>query len=269
MGIVIYSSEAEMPKHLRKEKQDTWNTLDQAEWDLWNFVPTMTPQKSKFHNHVTWNSHRTDYFNKMDVKIAEDKAAETRIAIDNKFGSAASYAEELAEALAEEKKWEEEEAYEELQAELAAKEFTNTILPTPEPPEEYKPFTKQTQEQKAAKRKILNKKAYLKRKAEGKIQKVNKDAAYEFCEFCGGEFKDTPSGRHNHQNTQIHTTKVLTNNICNYYIKKFPNVKTMERAERVLANKIKESELSLCVKYTPITLKNKYKRLWAQYSCNL
>ena len=266
MSIVIYNSEEEMPKHLRKEKQPEWNILDRMDWDEWNFVPTMTPQKSKFHNHVTWNSHRTDYFNNMKTKIAEEEAAKTRIAIDNKFGSTASYAEEMAEALAEEKKWEEEEAYEALQAELAAKEFTNTILPTPEPPEEYKPFVKQTELERAAKRKIINKKAYIKRKAEGKIQKINKDAAYQFCEFCGGEFKDTASGRHNHQNTQIHTTKVLTNNICNYYIKKFPNVKTMERAERVLANKIKESELSLCVKYTPITLKNKYKRLWAQYS---
>ena len=265
MGIVIYNSEAEMPKHLREEKKPHWNALDQEEWDIWNFTPTDTPQKSKFTSHVTYNSHRTDYFIKMNIKIAEDKAAETRIAIDNKFGSAASYAQELKDAEEEEKKWEEEEAYEALQAELAAKEFTNTILPTPEP---YTPFVKQTELERAAKRKILNKKAYLKRKAEGKIQKVNKDAAYEFCEFCGGEFKDTPQGRHNHQRTQIHTTKMLSNNICNHYIKKYPNVKTMERAERVLANKIKESELSLCVKYTPITLKNKYKRLWAQYSAN-
>ena len=60
MGIVIYSSEEEMPKHLRKEKQPEWNILDRMDWDEWNFVPTMTPQKSKFHNHVTWNSHRTD-----------------------------------------------------------------------------------------------------------------------------------------------------------------------------------------------------------------
>jgi len=266
MGIVIYSSEEEMPKHLRKEKQDTWNTLDQAEWDIWNYTPTDTPQKSRFNSHVTYNSHRTDYFIKMNVKIAEEEAAKTRIAIDNKFGSAASYAQELKDAEEEEKKWEEEEAYEALQAELAAKEFTNTILPTPEPSEPYKPFVKQTELERAAKRKIINKKAYLKRKAEGKIQKINKDATYEFCEFCGGEFKDTASGRHNHQLSQIHTTKVLTNNICNHYIKKYPNVKTMERAERVLANKIKESELSLCIKYTPITLKNKYKRLWAQYS---
>ena len=278
MGIVIYSSEAEMPKHLRKEKQDTWNTLDQAEWDIWNYTPTDTPQKSKFNSHVTWNSHRTDYFNNMNVKIAEEEAAKTRIAIDNKFGSAASYAQELKDAEEEEARWEAEEAaeakaaeeakaFEALQAELAANEFTNTILPTPEPSEPYKPFTKLSEAEKAKRRKIHNRKTYLKRKAEGKTQtKLNKDAAYEFCEFCGGEFKDTPAGRSNHRQTQIHTTKVLSNNICNHYIKKYPNVKTMERAERVLANKIKESELSLCVKYTPITLKNKYKRLWAQYS---
>jgi len=267
MGIVIYSSEEEMPKHLRKEKQPEWNILDRMDWDEWNFVPTMTPQKSKFHNHVTWNSHRTDYFNKMKIKIAEEEAAKTRIAIDNKIGTAASYAQEMKEAEEEEKRYEEEEAYEALQAELAAKEFTNTILPTPEAAEEYKPFTKLSDAEKAKRRKIHNRKTYLKRKAEGKTQtKLNKDAAYEFCEFCGGEFKDTPAGRSNHRQTQLHTTKVLSNNICNYYIKKYPNVKTMERAERVLANKIKESELSLCVKYTPITLKNKYKRLWAQYS---
>jgi len=267
MSIVIYSSEAEMPKHLRKEKQPEWNTLDQAEWDIWNYTPTDTPQKSRFNSHVTYNSHRTDYFNKMNVKIAEEEAAKTRIAIDNKFGSAASYAQELKDAEEEEKRWEEEEAYEALQAELAAKEFTNTILPTPEPSEPYKPFTKLSDAEKAKRRKIHNRKTYLKRKAEGKTQtKLNKDAAYEFCEFCGGEHKATPAGRSNHRQTQLHTTKVLSNNICNYYIKKYPNVKTMERAERVLANKIKESELSLCVKYTPITLKNKYKRLWAQYS---
>ena len=281
MGIVIYSSEEEMPKHLRKEKQPEWNILDRMDWDEWNFVPTMTPQKSKFHNHVTWNSHRTDYFNKMKTKIAEEEAAKTRIAIDNKIGTAASYAQELKEAEEEEKMWEAEEAaeaekaaeeakaFEALQAELAKTEFTNTILPTPEAPEEYKPFTKQTQAQRAAKRKILNKKAYAKRKAEGKIQTTYKDAAHEFCEFCGGEFKDTPSGRHNHQMSQIHTTYMLRNNICKYYLKRHNNVKTMEQAEQVLANRIKESELSLCIKYTPTTLKNKYKRLWAQYSCNL
>ena len=282
MGIVIYSNEEEMPKHLRKEKQPEWNILDRMDWDEWNFVPTMTPQKSKFHNHVTWNSHRTDYFNKMKTKIAEEEAAKTRIAIDNKIGTAASYAQELKEAEEEEKRWEAEEAaeaekaaeeakaFEALQAELAKTQFTNTILPTPEVAEEYKPFTKLSEAEKAKKRKIHNRKTYLKRKAEGKTQtKLNKDAAYEFCEFCGGEFKDTPAGRSNHRQTQIHTTNVLSNNICNHYIKKYPNVKTMERAERVLANKIKESELSLCVKYTPITLKNKYKRLWAQYSCNL
>ena len=268
MGIVIYSSEEEMPKHLRKEKQPEWNILDRMDWDEWNFVPTMTPQKSKFHNHVTWNSHRTDYFNKMDVKIAEDKAAETRIAIENKIGTTSSYAQEQKEAAEEEKKYEEEEAFEALQAELAKTEFTNTILPTPEAAEEYQPFTKQTQAQKEAKRKILNRKAYLKRKAAGTIQTTYKDAAHEFCEFCGGEFKDTPSGRHNHSNSQIHTTYVLRDNICKYYMKKHNNVKTMEQAERVLANRIKESEASLCVKYTPTTLKNKYKRLLAQYNCN-
>ena len=267
MGIIIYSSEEEMPKHLRKEKQPEWNILDRMDWDEWNFVPTMTPQKSKFHNHVTWNSHRTDYFNKMDVKIAEDKAAETRIAIENKIGTTSSYAQEQKEAAEEEKKYEEEEAFEALQAEMATEEYSNTILPTPEVAEEYQPFTKLSDAEKAKRRKIHNRKTYLRRKAEGKTQtKLNKDSAYEFCDFCGGEHKATPAGRSNHRQTQLHTTKVLTNNICNYYIKQYPNVKTMERAERVLANKIKESELSLCVKYTPITLKNKYKRLWAQYS---
>ena len=133
----------------------------------------------------------------------------------------------------------------------------------------YKPFTKLSDAEKAKRRKIHNRKTYLRRKAEGKTQtKVNKDAAYEFCDFCGGEHKATPAGRSNHRLTQLHTTKVLTNNICNYYIKKHSNVKTMEQAERALANLIKNSEASLGVKYTPITLKNKYKRLWAQYSCN-
>ena len=263
MGIVIYNNEAEMPHYLRKEKQEGWNILDRMDWDEWNFVPTTSPQKSKFNNHVTWNSHRTDYFNKMNIKIAEEKAANTRIAIDNKIGTTASYNKEMAEALAEEKKWEEEEAFEALQKELAASEYTNTVLLTPEP---YVGFVKQTDAERAAKRKIQNRKTYLRRKEEGTNIQVNKDATYEFCDFCGGEHKDTPQGRNNHKLSQIHATKVLTNNICNYLIKKNSNIKTMEQAERVLANKIKESEKSLCITYTPTTLKNKYKRLWAQYS---
>ena len=273
MDIVIYSSEADMPKRLQSQKLPEWNILDRMDWDEWNFVPTDYPQKSLFHHHNTWNSHKTDYFKLMNIKIAEKEAAETRIKIDNKMGTTASYAEELKQAEEEEKEWEEEEAKEKaeaeamaaLQAQLAADEYKNTILPTPIV-EEYKPFEKQTDIQRAAKRKILNRKAYLKRKADGKIQETYKDATHEFCEFCGGEYKDTPSGRHNHQLTQIHTTKMLRNNICNHYIKKHPNVKTMERAERVLDNKIKESEMSLCIKYTPTTLKNKYRRLLAQYS---
>ena len=123
MGIVIYSSEEEMPKHLRKEKQPEWNILDRMDWDEWNFVPTMTPQKSKFHNHVTWNSHRTDYFNKMKTKIAEEEAAKTRIAIDNKIGTAASYAQEMKEAEEEEKRYEAEEAAEAEKAAEEAKAF--------------------------------------------------------------------------------------------------------------------------------------------------
>jgi len=281
MRIVIYNSEEEMPKHLRKEKQPEWNILDRMDWDEWNFVPKRKAQPSKFHSHVTWNSHRTDYFNKVNIKIAEEEAAKTRIAIDNKIGTTASYAQEQKEAEEEEKRFEAEEAaeakaaeeakaFEALQAELAKTEFTNTILPTPEAAEEYKPFTKLSDAEKAKRRKIHNRKTYLRRKAEGKTQtKVNKDAAYEFCEFCGGEHKATPAGRSNHRLTQLHTTKVLTNNICNYYIKKHSNIKTMEQAERALANLIKNSEASLCIKYTPITLKNKYKRLWAQYSCNV
>ena len=269
MGIVIYSSEEEMPKHLRKEKQPEWNILDRMDWDEWNFVPTDTPQKSKFNSHVTYNSHRTDYFIKMNIKIAEEEAAKTRIAIDNKFGSTSSYAQEQKEAEEEEKKYEEEEAFEALQAEMATEEYSNTILPTPEVAEEYQPFTKLSEAEKAKRRKIHNRKTYLRRKAEGKTQtKLNKDSAYEFCDFCGGEHKATPAGRSNHRQTQLHTTKVLTNNICNYYIKQYQNIKTMEQAERALANLIKNSEASLGVKYTPITLKNKYKRLWAQYSAN-
>ena len=266
MGIVIYNTEAEMPLYLRKEKQEGWNILDRMDWDEWNFVPTTSPQKSKFNNHVTWNSHRTDYFNKMNIKIAEEKAANTRITIDNKIGTTASYNKEMAEALAEEKKWEEEEAFEALQKELAAEEYTNTILATPEPPEEYKPFVRQTASVRQRKRQAVNRKAYLKRKAMGETQQTYKDATHEFCEFCGGEYKDTPSGRNNHQLSQIHATKVLTNNICNHYITKHTNVKTMEQAEQLLANKIKENEQSLCIKYTKTTLKNKYKRMWAQYS---
>jgi len=264
MGIVIYNSEAEMPHYLRKEKQEGWNILDRMDWDEWNFVPTTSPQKSKFNNHVTWNSHRTDYFNKMNIKIAEETAANTRIAIDNKIGTTAEYDKELAEALAEEKKWEEEEAFEALQKELAAEEYKNTVLPTPEP---YTGFVKLTDAEKRERRRIRDRRDYKKNK-EKRMTKT-KDDVYEFCDFCGGEHKATPQGRNNHKLSQIHTTKVLSTNICNYYIKRHTNINNIEQAKQKLDNIIKTSEQSLCITYTGTTLKNKYKKLWAQYSCNL
>ena len=273
MAIIIYSSEADMPKHLQSQKQSEWNILDRMDWDTYNFVPTDYPQKSLFHNHNTWNSHRTDYFNLMNIQIAEKEAAETRIKIDNKIGTAASFAEELKQAEEEEKEWEEEEAkekaeaeeFEALQVQLAADEYKNTILPTPEP---YMGFVKLTDAEKRERRRKRDKRDYQKNKEKikAKVKDKSKDVTYMFCEFCGGEHKDTPQGRSNHNVSQIHTTKVLRVNICNHYIKQYPNVKTMERAERVLDNKIKESEDSLCIKYTPTTLKNKYRRLWAQYA---
>ena len=266
MDVIIYNSEAEMPHYLRKEKNNNWNILDQADWDEWNFVPTSSPQKSKY-GHVTWNSHRTDYFNKMNIKIAEETAAKTRIAIDNKIGTTADYDKELADALAEEKLWEEEEAaeaFEALQAQLEADEYKNTILPTPEP---YTGFVKLTDAEKRERRRIRDRRDYKKNKA--KRMEVNKESVYEFCDFCGGEHRATPQGRNNHQLTQIHTTKVLRTNICNYYIKRHTNIKNIEQAEQKLDNIIKTNEQSLCITYTGTTLKNKYKKLWAQYICNL
>ena len=275
MTIIIYSSEADMPKHLQSQKQPEWNILDRMDWDTYNFVPTDYPQKSLFHNHNTWNSHRTDYFNLMNIKIAEKEATDTRIKIENKMGTTASYSEELKQAEEEEKIWEAEEAEEERQLVEAEKKrlaeeaeamellqsqltYTNTVI---------QPFVKQTPEERASMRKIQNRKTYLRKKAG--LQKANKEASYVFCDFCGGEFKDTAQGHNNHQLSQIHTTKVLRDNICKYYMNKHDTIKTMERAEKGLDNLIKESEKSLTKKYTAITLKNKYKRLWAQYSSTL
>ena len=80
MKIIIYNTEEEMPKYLRANRSQEWTILDKMEWDEWNYVPSDTPQKSMFHNHVTWNSHKQDYFIKMNIYKDEQRAAERRIA---------------------------------------------------------------------------------------------------------------------------------------------------------------------------------------------
>ena len=287
MSIIIYNSEAEMPYHLRAKKNDSWNTLDQLEWDVWDYIPTDTPQKSLVKklstgNGVdTWNSHRKDYFLAMEIKIAQIKAVETREKIDNKIGSASDYDKEMAQAAAEEAKWEAEEAAEEaaaeearkvkeaeakafeaLQAELTAKQFTNTVLPTP-PPTGFLPLT---DEEKRKRRKAIDRKAYLARK--DALKKDYKEAVYTFCDLCGGEYKETSTGKRNHLNSQLHTTKILRNSICNYLIDKNPGI-AMKDAEAHLDNKMKNVERLSCKPWTPATRKTKYKRLWAQYNSTI
>ena len=259
MGIVIYSSEAEMPKHLRKEKQDTWTILDQAEWDIWNYTPTDTPQKSRFNNHVNYNSHRTDYFNKMNVTIAEEEAAKTRIAIDNKIGTAASYAQELKDAAAEEARWAEEEALEALEKQP---KMINTILPTPEKEPPFTPFKKMTLEEKKAKRKLRNAKYYAKNKT--KINNDYVDAPITKCKICGIEHRDHPRGVAGHIETVAHQSELILHKAANLLVIK--KGLTLQEAKTYIKSHVKKTEDKLNRKLTPVAVKRKYENLLAQYS---
>jgi len=277
MEVVLYNSESEMPCYLRKEKKETWNTLDQLEWDEWNFVPKRVSQPSKFHSHVTWKSHRHDYFNRAQVLRETHAAAAKREANDNKLASVSSYAQEMKEALAEEKKWaaeeeaeeearkikeaEEAEAFEALQAELAAKQYSNTILPTPE---EYKPFEKQTPAERARKKSMANKKYYATNK--NKRKKTDDDLTYEFCNVCGGEHKATPSGRSNHNVSYQHTAKLMRLYSAEAIMNSKTHINTIEQGEAYIDNLIKNSEDKLNRKLTRAEIKNKYKMLGAQYA---
>ena len=259
MGIVIYNSEAEMPKHLREEKQSHWTILDQEEWDIWNFTPTDTPQKSKFHNHVTWNSHRQDYFIKMNIYKDEQRAAERRIANDNKFGSADDYAQELKDAAAEEARWAEEEALEALEKQP---KMINTILPTPEKEPPFTPFKKMTLEEKKAKRKLRNAKYYAKNKT--KINNDYVDAPITKCKICGIEHRDHPRGVAGHIETVAHQSDLILHKAANLLVIK--KGLTLQEAKTYIKSHVKKTEDKLNRKLTPVAVKRKYENLLAQYS---
>tara|TARA_R110000822_G_C15257538_1_gene487920 strand:+ start:223 stop:1068 length:846 start_codon:yes stop_codon:yes gene_type:complete len=280
MEVVLYNSESEMPYYLRKEKSDLWNTLDQAEWDDWNFVPTDYPQKSLFHQCNTWKSHRHDYFNRAQVLRETQEATSKRIA--NKMSSVASYAKEVKEAKEEERKWEAEEIAEQEASkvkeaeearkfkeaeEAALKElqeklnFTNTILPQPE---EYIPFKKQTTEERAKQKSMSNKKYYAKSKKQSK--KTKEDPVFEFCNICGGEHKATPSGRSNHNVSYQHTSKLMRLHAAGGIMNNKNHINTIEQGEAYIDNLIKNDEDNLCRKLTKAEVKNKYRRLAAQYT---
>jgi len=288
MEVVLYNSESEMPKYLRKEKQDSWNTLDQVEWDKWNFVPEIEAQPSKFHNHVTWKSHRHDYLNRAQVLRETQAAAAKREKYENRrvLAPMSDYEKEMEEAREEEEKWEAEEKLMEVKAKLdatlvrieeakarseerkAMKElqekitYTNTIIPEPE---EYIPFKKMTPAERARKKAMANKKYYAQNKERNKNKKKD-DVAYDFCSVCGGEHKATPSGRSNHNVSYQHTAKLMCLHAAEGVMNNKSHINTIEQGEAYIANLVKNTEDKLCRKLTKAELKNKYKRLAAQYS---
>ena len=292
MEVVLYNSESEMPKYLRKEKQDAWNTLDQDEWDKWNFVPKIEAQPSKFHNHVTWKSHRHDYLNRAQVMRETQAAAAKREKYENRrvLAPMSDYEKEMEEAREEEKKWEAEEKAEEELREVKAKleatlarvdaakarseerkamkelqekiTYTNTIIPEPE---EYIPFKKMTPAEKARKKAIANKRYYAANKEKNKNKKKD-DVAYDFCSVCGGEHKATASGRSNHNVSYQHTAKLMCLHAAEGIMNNKTHITTIEQGEAYIANLVKNTEDKMCRKLTRAELKNKYKRLAAQYS---
>jgi len=259
MKVTIYNTEEEMPKYLRANRSETWNILDKMEWDEWNYVPSDTPQKSKFHNHVTWNSHRQDYFIKMNIYKEEERAAERRIANDNKFGSADDYAQELKDAAEEEARWAEEEALEALEKQP---KMVNTILPTPQKEPEYIPFKKMTLEQKKAKRKLRNAKYYAKNKT--KINNDYVDAPITKCKICGIEHRDHPRGVAGHIETVAHQSELILHKTANLLVKK--KGLTLEEALLYIKGQVTKTEDKLNRKLSAGAVKRKYENLLAQYS---
>ena len=259
MKVTIYNTEEEMPKYLRANRSEEWTILDKMEWDEWNYVPSDTPQKSKFHNHVTWNSHKQDYFIKMNIYKDEQRATERRIANDNKFGSADDYAQELKDAAAEEARWAEEEALEELEKQP---KMINTILPTPEKEPPFTPFKKMTLEEKKAKRKLRNAKHYAKNK--DKINSTYDEAPMIKCSLCGMEHKDHPRGYNGHIDTNYHQTSVILHKAANLLVKK--KGLTLEEALLYIKGQVTKTEAKINRKLGAAAIKRKYENLLAQYS---
>jgi hypothetical protein len=361
MEVILYNNENEMPCYLRKEKNWAWDILEQAKWDEWNFVPMAMPQSSKFHSHVTWNSHRHEYFIRARLLRETNEAAAKRVINENKMTSVSEYEAEMAEAEAQQAIWDMEEqseedaktlmqaeVFEELNGELAKNDYSNIILPTPKLPEEYKsfvkltpaervkrkamankkyyknkkstddpipeqleeyepfvkqtpvekaikktmanrkyytankskntttddnsiseeykPFVKLTPAERAAKKALANKKYYAANKNKTKPKKSDDTHEIEICPICGGKHKATPIGRTNHKLSYQHTSKLLLLHAAEAIMNKKPNITTIADAEAYIANFIKSSEDKLNRRLTRAEIKNKYKRLAAQYS---
>jgi len=267
MEVILYNSESEMPNYLREYKDETWDIIDQDQWEEWRYVPVSESQPSKFHSHVTWNSHRHDYFAKAQILRETNKAAAMRESIDNKMTTANEYEAEMAEAEAEQARWDAEEAAEAeamktkaLQSKLDINIDSNTNLPTPTAT-----FKKLTPAEKAAKKALANKYYYAANKNKTKAKKP-KDDVMEVCPICGGVHKSTPIGRSNHKVSYQHTTKLLLLHTASGIMKNKANITTMEQSELYIAGLIKNSEDKLNRKLTRAEIKNKYKRLAAQYS---
>tara|TARA_R110002051_G_scaffold129010_1_gene202688 strand:+ start:2625 stop:3431 length:807 start_codon:yes stop_codon:yes gene_type:complete len=267
MEVILYNSENEMPCYLRKEKDESWDIIDQNAWQHWNYIPISESQPSKFHSHVTWNSHRQDYFNRARILRETHKAAAMRESTDDKMTTASEYEAEMAEAEAQQLIWDAEEAAEEaaMKAKALQSKLDINIVSNTNPPTSAKTFKKLTPAEKAAKKALANKKYYDANKNKIKPKKTENDVM-EVCPICGGEHKATPIGRSNHNVSYRHTTKLILLHAASGIMKKKANITTMEQAELYIANLIKKAEDKLNRKLTRAEIKNKYKRLAAQYS---
>ena len=266
MEVILYNSENEMPCYLRKDKDETWDIIDQNQWEEWSYIPISESQPSKFHSHVTWNSHRQDYFNRARILRETHKAAAMRESTDDKMTTASEYEAEMAEAEAEQARWDAEEAAEEaaMKAKALQSKVDNNAVSDTNPPTTEKTFVKLTPAQRVAKKAIRNKKYYEQNKTKDK--KSDDDCAIVKCCICGGEHKANSRGRYNHKISYQHTTKLLLLHTAEAIMKKKANITTMEQAEAYIANLIKKAEDKLNRKLTRAEIKNKYKRLAAQYS---
>tara|TARA_R110002110_G_scaffold15490_1_gene69404 strand:+ start:71 stop:661 length:591 start_codon:yes stop_codon:yes gene_type:complete len=195
----------------------------------------------------------------MNIYKEEERAAERRIANDNKFGSADDYAQELKDAAEDEARWAEEEALEALEKQP---KMINTILPTPEKEPPFTPFKKMTAEEKKAKRKLRNAKYYSKNKI--KINNDYVDAPMTKCKLCDMEHRDHPRGVAGHIETVAHQSELLLHSTAKLLVKK--RGLTLEEAKTHIKAQIKRTEDKLNRKLTPVAVKRKYENLLAQYS---
>ena len=249
MEVILYNSENEMPCYLRKDKDESWDIIDQNKWEDWCYVPISESQPSKFHSHVTWNSHRQDYFNRARILRETHKVAAMRESADDKMTTANEY--EAAEAEANKTKA--------LQSKVDTNTDSNTNPPTTETS-----FKKLTPTERAAKKAIRNKKYYEQNKTKDK--KSDDDCSLVSCSICGGEHKSNSRGRYNHKVSYQHITKLILLHAASAIMKKKADITTTADAEAYIANLIKKAEDKLNRKLTRSEIKNKYTRLAAQYS---